>query len=53
MSLSLARTLDRLPRRLVILAVEATECSLGLGLSPPVAAALPELITKVTRSTGL
>lgn len=48
-AVELAYALDRLPRRLVILAVEATDFGLGPGLSPPVAAALPELVDRVER----
>lgn len=48
-AIELARALDRLPGRLVNLAVEGTDFDLGLGLSPPVAAALPELAARVAR----
>jgi hydrogenase maturation protease len=46
-AVELAHALDRLPRRLVILAVEAADFGLGPGLSPAVEAALPELIGRV------
>lgn len=39
----LGEALDRLPDRLVVLAVEAADLTLGTGLSPAVTAALPEL----------
>jgi hydrogenase maturation protease len=48
-AVELAQALDRLPARLVILAVEGADFNLGLGLSPPVAAALPELAARVAR----
>lgn len=38
-----AHALDRLPERLVVLAVEAADLTLGRGLSPPVAAMMPTL----------
>ncbi len=39
-TVALARVLDRLPRRLVVLAVSGTEFGFGQGLTPPVAAAV-------------
>jgi hydrogenase maturation protease len=41
-----------MPRRLIVYAVEASEVSLGLGLSSPVAAALPALVDAVLRELG-
>lgn len=43
----LAQALDRLPRRLVVYAVEAADVAFGTDLSVPVAAALPRLIDAV------
>jgi hydrogenase maturation protease len=46
-AIRLAEALDRVPRRLVVLAVEAADLSFGAGLSPAVAACLPELTRAV------
>lgn len=43
----LGAALDRQPRRLVVLAVEAADLGFGTHPSPAVAAALPELVTAV------
>lgn len=43
----LGTALDRLPRTLVVLGVEAADVSVGPGLTPPVAAALPGLVSAV------
>jgi hydrogenase maturation protease len=43
----LAEALDRMPRRLVVFAVEAADIGFGHGLSPAVAACLPELTEAV------
>jgi hydrogenase maturation protease len=43
----LGRALGRVPRELVVLAVEAACLDLGVGLSQPVAAAIPEVIQAV------
>jgi hydrogenase maturation protease len=51
-AVELGRVLDRMPRRLIVYAVEASEVSLGLGLSSPVAAALPALVDAVLRELG-
>jgi hydrogenase maturation protease len=40
-ALLLGRALDRVPRELVVIAVEAASLDLGFGLSAPVAAAVP------------
>ncbi len=45
--LALARTLDRLPDRLVLIGIEAAELGPGTGLSPHAAAAV-ELVTRQT-----
>jgi len=42
-TLDLAEALGRLPPRVVLIGVEAGECTPGAALSPPVRAALPEL----------
>lgn len=46
-TLLLGQALDRLPGRLVIIAVEAASLGTGPGLSAPVAAALPEAVAAV------
>ena len=43
----LGQALGRLPRRIVIFAVEAADTGPGTGLSPPAAAALPEVVAAV------
>ena len=43
----LAAALDRLPRALVVLGVEAADIGVGPGLSPQVAAAIPALVRAV------
>lgn len=47
---ALAAALDRLPRELMVHAVEGTEFTLGRGLSAPVANALPGLIRQVAEA---
>ena len=46
-ALRLGRALGRLPRRVVILAVEAADTGSGTELSKPVATALPEVVAAV------
>ena len=46
-AIRLARALDRAPRRLVVMAVEAGTIDFGTCLSPPVAACLPALTAMV------
>ncbi|MBE9499957.1 hydrogenase maturation protease [Streptomyces sp. GKU 257-1] len=46
-AVALARTLGRLPGRLVVYAVEGADTSLGEGLTPAVAAALDPLVERV------
>ncbi|MGW4351886.1 hydrogenase maturation protease [Nocardia sp. NPDC004582] len=46
-ALPLGRALGRVPAELVVIAVEAQRLDLGVGLSAPVATALPEVITAV------
>ncbi|WP_067857062.1 hydrogenase maturation protease [Nocardia shimofusensis] len=46
-ALLLGRALDRVPRELVVLAVEAASLDLGVGLSAPVAAAVPQAVRMV------
>jgi hydrogenase maturation protease len=48
-AIRLAQVLDRAPRRLVVLAVEAADLGMGPGLSPEVRAALPALTATVLR----
>jgi len=49
----LAEALNRAPQRLVVFAVEAADVGFGLGLSPAVAASLPDLIRAVLAELGL
>jgi hydrogenase maturation protease len=51
-AIRLAEALDRAPQRLVIFAVEAADISFGPGLSPAVAACLPELTQAVLTELG-
>lgn len=46
-ALLLGRALGRVPRELVVLAVEAASLDLGVGLSAPVAAAVPQVVRMV------
>jgi hydrogenase maturation protease len=46
-AVALATVLDRMPRRLVVYAVEAADVSLGVGLSEAVAQAVPALADQV------
>ncbi|MTE15209.1 hydrogenase maturation protease [Nocardia aurantiaca] len=46
-ALPLGRILGRLPAELVVIAVEAEHLDLGVGLSGPVAAALPDVVATV------
>lgn len=46
-ALLLGRTLGRVPRELVVVAVEAACFELGIGLSDPVAAAVPRVVRTV------
>lgn len=48
----LAEALNRAPQRLVVFAVEAADIGFGLGLSPAVAASLPELTRAVHAELG-
>lgn len=48
-AVELARVLDRLPGRLVLYTVEVLETGFGVGLSDPVAAAVPDLVDAVLR----
>lgn len=51
-AVALAEALGRAPGRLVVLAVEAGDLGLGLGLTPEVAAVLPELGRRVLAELG-
>lgn len=46
-ALLLGRALGRVPRELVVVAVEAACFDLGIGLSDPVAAAVPQVVRRV------
>ncbi|MFC0432054.1 hydrogenase maturation protease [Kutzneria buriramensis] len=46
-AVALATALGRMPRRLIVYAVEAADVSLGVGLSTPVARAVPWLVDRV------
>lgn len=48
-AVDLAAALDRLPDRLLIFAVEGAEFSFGVGLSSPVAAAVPALADRLRK----
>ena len=48
-TVELGRLLDRLPRRLVVVAVTGAEFGYGVGLSPPVAAAVVPVVEQVRR----
>lgn len=52
-AVELARVLHRLPERLVLLTVEAADTGFGLGLSPPVEAAVPALVAAVRAELGI
>jgi hydrogenase maturation protease len=51
-AIRLAEALGRAPRRLVVFAVEAADLGFGLGLSPAVAASVPELTRAVHAELG-
>ncbi|MBM2616421.1 hydrogenase maturation protease [Actinoplanes sp. LDG1-06] len=51
-TVALGRALDRLPGRLVVLAVSGTEFGFGQGLTPPVAAAVPAVAERVCDLVG-
>jgi hydrogenase maturation protease len=51
-TVELVRVLDRMPQQLIVYAVEASDVSLGLGLSAPVARALPALVGRRPRRAG-
>lgn len=46
-ALELGRTLGRLPRQTVFYGIEGADFALGVGLSPPVLAAMPALVEAV------
>ena len=50
--IELGRALGRLPPRLIVYGIEATRFALGEGMSPYVAAALPQLRDAVRREIG-
>ncbi|HUJ06448.1 MAG TPA: hydrogenase maturation protease [Streptosporangiaceae bacterium] len=52
-AISLARTLDMLPNRLVVHAVEVADCGYGTGLTPAVAGAADTLTTAVLADLGI
>ncbi|GHH59636.1 peptidase M52 [Kitasatospora indigofera] len=51
-AVELARELDRLPRRLVVYAVEGADCSPGTGLSAPVELAASRLAAQITKQVA-
>ncbi|HEX6235268.1 MAG TPA: hydrogenase maturation protease [Jiangellaceae bacterium] len=51
-AIDLAVALERMPRRLVILAIEGADFSAGTGLSPEVAAAIDRLVDLAAREVG-
>jgi hydrogenase maturation protease len=50
--MELGRVLDRMPQQLILYAIEVADVSIGLGLSAPVAAAVPALVDAVLRELG-
>ena len=48
-ALRLGQALDRIPGRLLVFAVEAGTLDTGVGLSPPVADAVPDVVDAVLR----
>lgn len=46
-AVELARALDRLPRRLVLVGIEGREFTAGTGLTPAVAAAVPRVVQMI------
>ena len=51
-AIELGRVLGRLPPRLVVYAVEGADFSVGVGLSPPVAAAIDAVVQAVRAETA-
>ncbi|MFF1870510.1 hydrogenase maturation protease [Streptomyces sp. CB03911] len=51
-AVELARELDRLPRRLVVYAVEGADCSPGTGLSAPVEVAVGRIAEQITKQVA-
>ena len=51
-AMELGRVLDRMPQQLILYAIEVADVSIGLGLSAPVAAAVPALVDAVLRELG-
>jgi hydrogenase maturation protease len=51
-AVALATALGRMPQRLVVYAVEAADVGLGIGLSDPVAGAVPTLVDQVLGELG-
>ena len=51
-ALLLGQALDRVPGRLLVFAVEAANLDLGVGLSHPVAAAVPAVVDAVLREVS-
>jgi hydrogenase maturation protease len=52
-AVALARAVGRMPRRLVVYAVEAADVGLGVGLTPEVAAAVPRVVDRVLSEFGI
>jgi hydrogenase maturation protease len=48
-AVELAKALDRLPGRLVLYTVEVAETGYGIGLSSPIAGAVPDLVEAILR----
>lgn len=51
-AMELGRVLDRRPQQLIVYAVDVADVSIGLGLSAPVAAAVPVLVDAVLHELG-
>ena len=52
-AIGLARALDLMPARLIVHAVEVTDCGYGVGLTPAVAAAAETITSAVLRDLGV
>lgn len=51
-ALALGAALDRKPRRVAIYTVEAQDIGFGIGLSPPVAASVSEVVSAIIEETA-
>jgi hydrogenase maturation protease len=51
-AVALAAALDRLPARMLLYLVEVADTTAGVGLTPPVAAAVSELVTEIAEEVA-